>query len=91
VIHLVTKQDVEHVAKLMRIDIDNVDQYFDQIQKILNYFDILDKADIESEEIPVQEVSVSQLRDDKYIPFESKLIDQLKNYKGSFVRAPKMN
>jgi aspartyl-tRNA(Asn)/glutamyl-tRNA(Gln) amidotransferase subunit C len=91
VIHLVTKEDVEHVAKLMRIDIDDVDQYFEQIQKILNYFDILDKADIESEGIPVQEVSVNKLRDDAYVPFKSKLIDQLKNYKGSFVRAPKMN
>ncbi len=88
---MVTKEDIEHVAKLMRIDIDNTDQYFEQIQKILNYFDILDKADIESEEISVQEVSINDLRDDKYTPFESKLIDQLKNYKGSYVRAPKMN
>jgi aspartyl-tRNA(Asn)/glutamyl-tRNA(Gln) amidotransferase subunit C len=88
---LVTKEDIEHVAKLMRIDIDDTDQYFTQIQKILNYFDILDKADIESEEISVQEVSINELRDDKYTPFESKLIDQLKNYKESYVRAPKMN
>lgn len=90
-IHLVTKEDIEHVAKLMRIDIKNTEEYFERIQKILNYFDILDKADIESEEIPVQEVSISDLRDDKYIPFESKLISQLKTYKESFVRAPKMN
>jgi len=88
---LVTKEDIEHVAKLMRIDIDNTDQYLAQIQKILNYFDVLDKANIESEEIQVQEVSINDLRDDKYVPFESKLIDQLKNYKGSYVRAPKMN
>lgn len=72
-IHLVTKEDIEHVAKLMRIDIKNTEEYFERIQKILNYFDILDKADIESEEIPVQEVSISDLRDDKYIPFESKI------------------
>jgi aspartyl-tRNA(Asn)/glutamyl-tRNA(Gln) amidotransferase subunit C len=91
VIHLVTKEDIEHVAKLMRIDIDSPDEYFERIQKIMNYFDILDKADIESEEIPVQEVTVSELREDKFIPFESKLITNLKNYKGTFVRAPKMN
>ena len=90
-IHLVTKEDIEHVAKLMRIDIDNADEYFERIQKIMNYFDILDKADIESEEIPVQEVKISELREDKYIPFETKLITNLKNYKGTFVRAPKMN
>ncbi|WKT57540.1 hypothetical protein QVH35_09260 [Candidatus Nitrosotenuis chungbukensis] len=90
-IHLVTKEDIEHVAKLMRIEIDSPDEYFERIQKIMNYFDILDKADIESEEIPVQEVTISELREDKFIPFESKLITNLKNYKGTFVRAPKMN
>ncbi|HEY8109929.1 MAG: aspartyl/glutamyl-tRNA amidotransferase subunit C [Nitrososphaerales archaeon] len=90
-IHLVTKEDIEHVAKLMRIDIDSTDEYVERIQKIMNYFDILDKADIESEEIPVQEVTVNELREDKFIPFESKLITNLKNYKGTFVRAPKMN
>lgn len=90
-IHLVTKEDIEHVAKLMRIDIDNADEHFERIQKIMNYFDILDKADIESEEIPVQEVTISELREDKYVPFESKLITNLKNYRGTFVRAPKMN
>ena len=90
-IHLVTKEDIEHVAKLMRIDIDNADEHFERIQKIMNYFDILDKADIESEEIPVQEVAISELREDKYIPFETKMITNLKNYKGTFIRAPKMN
>lgn len=90
-IHLVTKEDIEHVAKLMKIDIDNTDQYFEQIQEILDYFDILDKADTESEEIPVHEVPINKLREDKYIPFGSKLIDQLKNYKGSYIKAPKMN
>ncbi|MFY9300994.1 MAG: hypothetical protein WAO91_07385 [Candidatus Nitrosotenuis sp.] len=89
--HLVTKEDIEHVAKLMRIDIGDANEHFERIQKILNYFDSLDKADVESEDIPLHEVSISDLRDDKYIPFESKLISNLKSYKGSFVRAPKMS
>lgn len=88
---MVTKEDIEHVAKLMRIEIDDAGEYFERIQKIMNYFDILDKADIASEEIPVQEVTIGQLREDEYIPFETKLITDLKNYKGTFVRAPKMN
>ncbi len=75
----------------MKIDIDNTDEYFERIQKIMNYFDILDKADIEGEEIPVQQVTIDDLREDKYIAFEDTLITQLKNYKGSYVRAPKMN
>lgn len=90
-IRLVTKEDIEHVARLMRIDIENVDEYFESIQKILNYFDNLDKVDLASEEIPIHEVTVSELRDDKYVPFESKLISQLKSYKEGFIRAPKMN
>ncbi|MEW6588217.1 MAG: Asp-tRNA(Asn)/Glu-tRNA(Gln) amidotransferase subunit GatC [Thermoproteota archaeon] len=88
---MVTKEDIEHVAKLMRIEIENPDEYFERIQKILNYFDTLDEADIESEEISVQEVSINDLREDKYIPFESKLISELKHYKGNYIRAPKMN
>ena len=88
---MVTKDDIEHVAKLMRIDIDNVDEYYERIQTILNYFDILDNADIASEEIPIHEVSVSELRDDKHVPFEYSLSSSLKTYKDGYVRAPKMN
>lgn len=88
---MVTKEDIEHVANLMRIEIDDVTPYFEKIQKILNYFDNLDKADTESESISVQESTIDELREDKYVPFEGKLIDHLKNYKGSYVRAPKMN
>lgn len=89
--YLVTKEDIEHVAKLMKIEVDNIDEYYERIQKILNYFDSLDKADIESEDIPVQQTTIDDLREDRHIPFDTKLIDQLKNYKGTFVRAPKMN
>ena len=75
----------------MRIDIENSDEYFERVQKILSYFDILDKADIEGEEIPVQQVEINDLRDDKYEKFTDNLIEQLKNHKGSYIRAPKMN
>ena len=88
---LVTKEDIEHIAKLMRIDIENSDEYFERVKKVLSYFDILDKADITGEEVPVQQVAIDDLRDDKYIAFDDPLIQQLKNYKGSYVRAPKMN
>jgi aspartyl-tRNA(Asn)/glutamyl-tRNA(Gln) amidotransferase subunit C len=88
---VVTKEDIEHIAKLMRIDIENSDEYFERVKKILSYFDILDKANIEGEEIPVQEVGIDDLREDKHIAFDDALIQQLKNYKGSYVRAPKMN
>ena len=75
----------------MRIDIENSAEYFERIQKVLSYFDILDKANIEGEEIPVQQTAINDLRDDKYEKFSDNLIEQLKNYKGSYIRAPKMN
>jgi aspartyl-tRNA(Asn)/glutamyl-tRNA(Gln) amidotransferase subunit C len=75
----------------MRIDIENSDEYFERVQKVLSYFDILDKADIESEDIPVQQVTIDDLREDKYEKFDDALIQQLKNYKGSYVKAPTMN
>ena len=88
---MVTKEDIEHIAKLMRIDVENSDEYFERLNKILGYFDILDKADIDGEDIPVQQVAIEDLREDKYVGFSDNLIEQLKNYKGSYIRAPKMN
>ncbi|MFM7861148.1 MAG: aspartyl/glutamyl-tRNA amidotransferase subunit C [Candidatus Nitrosotenuis sp.] len=88
---MVSKEDIEHVAKLMRIDIDDSNEYFERVQKVLSYFDILDKADIDTEEIPVQKINIDDLREDKYEKFDDSLIEQLKNYRGSYVKAPKMN
>ena len=87
---MVTKEEIEHVAKLMRIEVDDHIVHIDRVQKMIDYFDILDKAGVESEELIVQEQTVDNLREDKYIPYDEKLIDTLKNYKGSYVRAPKM-
>lgn len=88
---MITKQDIEHIAKLMKIEIEEPDQYFEHIQKILDYFDTLDQVDITSEEIPIQQTEIEKLREDKHMPFESKLINYLKSYKENYIRAPKMN
>ncbi|MBA4718485.1 MAG: hypothetical protein HRO68_05110 [Nitrosopumilus sp.] len=88
---MVTEEEIEHVSKLMKIDIDDHKKYVDKVQSMIDYFDVLDSADVESEEISMQEISISNLRDDKYIPFDEKLINKLNNYKGTYVRAPKMS
>ncbi len=88
---MVTEEEIEHVSKLMKIDIDDHKEYVDKVQTMIDYFDVLDSADVQSEEISMQEISISNLREDKHIPFNDKLIDKLKNYKGSYVRAPKMS
>jgi aspartyl-tRNA(Asn)/glutamyl-tRNA(Gln) amidotransferase subunit C len=88
---VVSKEEIEHIAKLMRIEIDNHIVHIDRVQKIISYFDILDKANVESEELDVKEQTIEDLRNDKYIPYDEKLIQSMKNYKGSYIRAPKMS
>jgi len=90
VINLVSKEEIEKVAKLMRIELDDHVVHIDRVQKMIEYFDMLDKADVESEEANFTKISIKELREDKYIPYDEKLIDKLKKYKGTYVRAPKM-
>ena len=87
---MVSKEEIERVAKLMRIEIDDHVVHMDRVQKMIEYFDILDKAGIETQELIVQEQKIEHLREDKFIPYEDKLIDKLKNYKGTYIKAPKM-
>jgi len=87
---MVKREEIVHAANLIKIDLKDHEKYIEQVEKILNYFDILDKASAESESFVTQEMSLDKLRDDKYVPFDEKLITQLKNYKGTFVKAPKM-
>ena len=87
---LVTEEEIERVTKLMKIDVHDHKEFVDKVHAMIDYFGILDAAGVEEEIVAFQEMDLSQLRDDKHIPFEDKLIDKLKNYKGSYVRAPKM-
>ena len=86
---MVSHEEIQHVAKLMRIELDDPTIY-ERVKKMIGYFDILDSAGVESEEISFTEIPLSELREDKYIPFDKKLIEKLNHYKGTYVRAPKM-
>jgi aspartyl-tRNA(Asn)/glutamyl-tRNA(Gln) amidotransferase subunit C len=86
---MVSRKEIEHVAKLMRIEIDDPTIY-ESVDKMIGYFDILDSAGVESEEITVREIPITSLREDKYIPSDERLIEKLNHYKGTYVRAPKM-
>jgi len=87
---MVSKEEVERVAKLMKIDLDDHSVHVDRVQKMIEYFNILDEAGVESEELIVQEKPISALREDKYIPYDEKLIKKLKNFRENYIRAPKM-
>ena len=71
---MVTEEEITHVSKLMKIDVDDHTEYIDKVQAMINYFDILDSAGVESEEISMQEIPISNLREDEYIPFDEKLL-----------------
>jgi len=88
---MVTVEEIEHVSKLMKIDVDDHSEYVDKVKKMISYFDILDSAGVESEEIVMPEISIESLRKDEFIPFEDKLIEKMNHYKGTYVHAPKMS
>ena len=88
---MVTVEEIEHVSKLMKIDVDDHSEYLEKVQKMISYFDILDSAGVESEEISMPEISIESLRKDEFIPFEDKLIEKMNHYKGTYVHAPKMS
>ncbi len=56
----------------------------------MNYFERLDKVEITTEDLLRQELTLEHLRDDKFVPYEDNLIENLKKTKENFVRAPKM-
>jgi len=88
---LVTEEEISNVAKLMKIDLEDHTVHIKRVQKMLEYFDILDNANVESEEITVQETDLDKLRDDKYNPYDKNLLKFLKSYQGKYVKAPKLN
>ena len=89
--NLVTEEEIAQVAKLMKIDLEDHSAHIKRVQKMLEYFDILDKANVESEEIIVQETDLDKLRDDKYIPYDKNLLKFLKSYQEKYIKAPKLN
>ena len=75
----------------MKIDLEDHSTHIKRVQKMLEYFDILDKANVESEEITVQETDFDKLRDDKHIPYDKNLLKFMKSYQEKYVKAPKLN
>ena len=88
---LVNEEEISEVAKLMKIDLEDHSDHVKRVQKMLEYFDILDNANVESEEITVQETDLGKLRDDKYSQYDKNLLKFLKSYQEKYVKAPKLN
>ena len=87
---MVTEEEIEQVTKLMKIDVHDHKEFIDKVHAMIDYFDILDSAGVDDEEILMKDVPLSSLREDKFIAYDDKLIQKLNNYKKKYVRAPKM-
>ena len=88
---LVNEEEISDVAKLMKINLEDHSTHIKRVQKMLEYFDILDSANVESEEITVQETDLDKLRDDKHVPYNKNLLKFLKSYQDKYVKSPKLN
>ena len=88
---MVNEEEISEVAKLMKINLEDNSDHVKRVQKMLEYFDILDDANVESEEIIVQETDLGKLRNDKYNQYDKNLLKFLKRYQEKYVKAPKLN
>ncbi len=88
---MVTKEEITRVAKLMKIELEDHNEHVIRVQKMLEYFDILDKADVESENLKPLETDIDKLRDDRYVQYDKELLKFLKIYKEKYVKAPKLS
>jgi aspartyl-tRNA(Asn)/glutamyl-tRNA(Gln) amidotransferase subunit C len=87
---MVDKKEIEHLSDLIKIEIKDPQKYILQVEQILNYFERLDEVDITIEDLLRQELTLDDLREDKFVPYEDNLIEKLKKTRENFVRAPKM-
>lgn len=87
---MVDRKEIEHLSDLIRIEIKDPQKYIIQVEQILNYFERLDKVEITMEDLLKQELTLDKLREDKFLPYEENIIENLKKTKENFVRAPKM-
>ena len=87
---MVDKKEIEHLSDLIKIEIRDPQKYILQVEQILNYFERLDKVEVATEDLLRQELTIDDLREDKFVPYEDNLVEKLKKTKENFVRAPKM-
>ena len=88
---MVTEEEIAHVARLMKIEIEDHSEHVEKVQKMLQYFDILDEANVESEKLEYVGIEMDELRDDRYTSYDKKLLKFLKIYKEKYIKAPKLS
>ncbi len=90
---MVEKKEIKHLGDLVKVDLKEPEKYIKQVEQILNFFERLDKVEFASDEQLRKEVSIDNLREDKYEQFLADgkpLIEKLKRDQNNFIRAPEM-
>ena len=79
---MVTAEEITDMAAMMRITIGDHAEYVKKVQRIMEYFMMLDSAGVDDEEIQVQELTPAELRADEHHAYDLKM--------GGPVRAPRL-
>lgn len=90
----ITRELVEHLAWLARIEAkeEELDAWARQLNRILEYFSLLDQADVEGVE-PTYHVTelVNAFREDRPSPFPAdRILETAPARKDRYIRAPRM-
>ncbi len=87
---MVEKKEIEHLADLVKVDLNEPEKYIKQVEQILNYFNKLDHVEFHSDDTLGIQITKDDLRDDVNVPYQDSLIEHLKKDQNNFIRAPKM-
>ncbi|MEO9366042.1 MULTISPECIES: Asp-tRNA(Asn)/Glu-tRNA(Gln) amidotransferase subunit GatC [Candidatus Nitrosocaldus] len=90
---MVSVEEVKHLAYLARIGVkdEELRLYAEQINEIIEYFNMLDELDISSDVEPYKiSRDYKEMRDDVALVFLGDVLSNAKNVKDRFIKAPKM-
>lgn len=87
---MVTEEEIESVSKLVRIKVADHREHIEKVRDMINFFEMLDSAGVEDDELEMDDVHVSRLRKDVHESFGG-LSGYVRQYRDGYVRVPKMN
>ena len=87
---MVTEEEIESVSKLVRIKVVDHREHIEKVRDMINFFEMLDSAGVEDDELVMDDVPVSRLREDAHESFGG-LSGYVREYRDGYVRVPKMD
>lgn len=84
---MVSEKEITDMARMMRIPIDDHREYQEKVRLMLGYFDVLDSAGVDDEEVDLPRVPLGMLREDIHEPHPESVSCVRRDSRG-YVRAP---